>query len=104
AGRKRRSDHFAERASVVIRDPARELQDLGIADWLGVDERVRILYIDFAKLGWKLIVKTDDVTGDEIAAERHDEARADFCLNTLFGAQAISERLKDMQRNCDFSV
>jgi hypothetical protein len=51
-----------------------------------------------------LIVKTDDVAGDEVAAEWHDETRADLCLNTLFGAQAISERLKDMQRNCDFSV
>jgi hypothetical protein len=80
------------------------LQDLGIADGLGVDERVRVLNVDFAKLRWKLIVKTDDVTGDEVAAEWHDETRADLCLNTLFGAQAISERLKDMQRNCDFSV
>ena len=80
------------------------MQDFGIADWFSIDKRVRVFYINFAQLGRELLVKTDDVAGDEIAAEWDDEARADLCLNTLFGAQAISERLKDMQRNCDFSV
>jgi hypothetical protein len=80
------------------------LQDLGIADRFGIDERVCVFHIEFAKLRRQFIVKTDDVSRDQIAAEWHHEARADLCLNALFGAQAIGKRLKDMQRNCDFSV
>jgi hypothetical protein len=41
----------SQRARDVYPNPARELQDLGIADRFGVDERVCIFYIDFAKLG-----------------------------------------------------
>ena len=52
----------------------------------------------------KFVKETDDVTGYQISSEWHDEACADLRLVTLFGTQAISKRLKDMQRNCDFSV
>src|ERR1041385_6434358 len=104
AGRECGLDHFTERARVVIGNPTRELQDFGIANWLDVDEILRVFNIYFSKFSRKFVKKADDVTGYEIASERHEEARADFCLNALFGSQAIGKRLKDMQRNCDFSV
>jgi hypothetical protein len=80
------------------------LQDLVIADWFGVDQILRVFNVDLVKLSRKFIMKADDVTRYQIPSEWYDEARADFGLNALFGTQAISKRLKDMQRNCDFSV
>jgi hypothetical protein len=65
---------------------------------------VRVFNVYFAKLRWKFIVKADDVSGHQISPEWDDQANTDLGLQTLFGTQAIGKRLKDMQRNCDFSV
>ena len=103
-GRQSGFDHFAKRACVVIGNPTRELQNLRTANWLGVDKILRVFYVDFGKFSGKLVRQADDVARHKIPAERHDKTRADLSLSTLFRVQAISKRLKDMQRNCDFSV
>ena len=80
AGRQGRFDYFPKRTRVIVCHPSGEFQDFGTANRLSIDEVVRVLDVELAKVFGNRVVERDDVTGDELAPERHRYTRADLRL------------------------
>ena len=80
------------------------MQDLRIANRTSVDKFLCFFDVCFGKTGSEILAQIENVASDDTAAQWHDQTRADFSLSTLFRSQPVSECLKYMKRNGNFSV
>ena len=98
---------FAPRRVVVISNPVTEFEQFGGDERFGVE---KFLYgFDFIS-GFILsgggggFVRGYDISGEQLLAERDEYARAGLRLRGETFRQGVSEGLKDVKRNGDFSV
>ncbi len=96
----RRLQDLAPRRGVVVADPARNLQHLGRQQRLGVEQFFGLFNLSLfeAERGVQLFVERDDVAGRQRPPEGDEQARADACVNAQREGQAVSERLREPER------